>query len=107
MITFDEFKKVEMKVGRVVEAERVEGTRNLIRMTVDFGGERRQVISGIARWYRAEDLIGRLFVFVTNLEPKLIRGLRSEAMILAAEDSKGDIYLVTVDGAPEPGSKVY
>ena len=107
MISFDEFKKVEMKVGRVIEAERVEGTKNLIKMIVDFGGERRQVISGIAKWYKADDLINRLLVFVTNLEPKVIRGLKSEAMVLAAEDDEGNIYLVTVDGRPKAGSRVY
>ena len=107
LITFEEFSKVEMKVGKVVKAERVTGTINLVRMVVDFGDTEKQVIAGIARWYMPEMLINRHFVFVTNLKPRFIMGYKSEAMILAAEDEKGDVYLVTTDGNPSPGAKVH
>lgn len=86
-----------MKVGRVLEAEKVEGSEKLIKMIVDFGKEKRQVIAGIAKWYDASELIGKKFVFVTNLEPKRMMGLESQAMILAAMDEEGNLALVTVD----------
>lgn len=95
MITYDDFKKVEMKVGQIVTAEPVEKSEKLLRLTVDFGEENpRQVISGIAKSYKPEDIIGKQFVFVVNLEPRSIMGLESQAMILAAN---GD---PSADGGP-------
>lgn len=93
MISFDDFKKVEIKIGKVISAESVEGSDKLVRLMVDFGpsvnsgsNEPRQVISGIAKLYKPRDLVGKLFPFVTNLEPRKIIGLESQAMILAIGD---------------------
>ena len=96
-ISFSEFKKVQMKVGKVIDAERVEGSEKLIKMIVDFGTEKRQAIAGIAKWYGPGELIGKKFVFVINLEPKKMMGLESQAMILAAMDEEGNLALVTLD----------
>lgn len=82
-ISIDEFKKVEMRVGEVLSAEPVEGSEKLLKLEVDFGDEKRQVLSGIATYVQPAAIIGKKFAFVTNLEPRSIMGLESQAMILA------------------------
>ncbi len=105
-ITIEEFQKIDLRVGLVVEAERIPGTR-LLKLIVDLGGERRQIISGIAEWYKPEDLVGKRVVVVANLKPKRIRGYLSEGMILAAGCEKGQRpVLVTVGEEAEPGWKI-
>ncbi len=91
-ITFDDFAKVEMKIGRIITAEILEKSEKLLRLTVDFGeiAGPRQVISGIrSQFQNPDELLGRSFVFVTNLEPRAIMGLESQAMIVAAKDENG------------------
>ncbi|AEM39823.1 methionyl-tRNA synthetase, beta subunit [Pyrolobus fumarii 1A] len=105
-ITIDEFARIDLRVGIVVEAEHIPGTR-LLRLIVDLGNEKRQIISGIAEWYKPEDLIGKRVVVVANLAPKRIRGYLSEGMILAAGCGKDERpYLLTVDGEAPPGTKI-
>ncbi|MET1128334.1 MAG: methionine--tRNA ligase subunit beta [Thermoproteota archaeon] len=105
-ISIEEFARVELRVGRVVEAERIPGTR-LLRLVVDLGGERRQVVSGIGDYYSPEDLLGRSVVVVANLRPKRIRGYLSEGMILAAGCEKGQRpVLVVVEEGAQPGWRV-
>ena len=107
-IPFSKFAKIELKVGRVVGAEKIEGSDKLIKMEVDFGnGDKRIVVAGIAKKYSAEELVGREFVFVTNLERKRIFGIESQAMILAAEDKEGNLALVTLDKEIEEGARVH
>ncbi len=107
-ISFSDFAKIELKVGRVVQAERVEGSDKLIKMEVDFGNEdKRIVVAGIANKYSPEELLWKEFVFVTNLERKKIFGIESQAMILAAEDKEGNLALVTLDKEIEEGAKVH
>ena len=90
MINFNDFQKIEIKIGEVLSAEKVEGSEKLLKLSVDFGEEKpRQVISGIAKTFKEpEKLIGKQFAFVTNLEPRLIMGLESQAMILASRKQK-------------------
>ncbi|HBB56922.1 TPA: methionine--tRNA ligase subunit beta [Patescibacteria group bacterium] len=85
MINFDDFQKIEIKVGGILSAEKVEGSEKLLKLSVDFGEEiPRQVVSGIAKTFTTpEILIGKQFIFITNLEPRKIMGLESQAMILA------------------------
>ncbi len=105
-ITIDEFSRIDLRVGLVKKAEHIPGTR-LLRLIVDLGGEERQIISGIAEWYKPEDLVGKRVVVVANLAPKRIRGYVSEGMILAAGCEKGERpYLVTVEGEVPPGTRV-
>ena len=87
-ITIDDFIKVQFRVGTVLEAEEVEGSEKLIKQIVDFGDEKRQILSGIKQWYKPTDLIGKQFVYVTNLEPRMMMGLESQGMILCAEGKK-------------------
>ena len=90
MITFDEFKKIEMKVGQILKAEPVEGSDKLLQLDVDFGEDKtRTVVSGIAGHVDLETFVGSQKVFVTNLEPRAILGIESQAMILAGKDGQG------------------
>ena len=83
-ITIDDFIKVEIKIGQVLSAEKIEGSDKLLKLSVDFGEETpRQVLSGIAKFVEIEDLVGKKFPFVTNLAPRKMMGLDSQAMILA------------------------
>ena len=86
-IPFDEFLKLDMRVGKVVEAEKIAGSRNLIRMIVDFGFEKRQAVAGLLQYYKPESLVDKTFAFVLNLEKRKIMGVESQCMILAAEDN--------------------
>jgi len=99
MITIDDFEKVEIKVGTILEVEEIEGSEKLLKLQVDFGnpstgsgpsGKRdiRQILSGIKKWYKPQNLIGKQVTFVTNLEPRMMMGLQSNGMILAVGDDK-------------------
>ena len=89
MITIDDFKKVEITVGEIRSAERVPDTDKLLKLEVDFGADKRQVISGIAEYFSDPSvLVGKHCPFVTNLEPRTIRGLESQAMILATGEGE-------------------
>lgn len=110
MISIDDFKKVEIRAGKILTAERVEGSEKLLRLSADFNEERgRQVISGIAKHINPEDLVGVTCAFVTNLEPREIMGLKSEAMIMAVsgENEDGNFFsLLKIDGDTPTGSLV-
>lgn len=84
-ITFDEFKRMDLRVGEILEAERVEGTQKLLKLEVDIGTEKRQMIAGIADVYPPETLIGKKIIVVANLQPATIRGVESQGMLLAAD----------------------
>ncbi len=85
MITIEEFKKVQMVVGEVIQAEIVPGTEKLLRLVVDIGEERRNLVAGIAKEYPPESLLGRKLIIIKNLQPAVIRGIESNGMILAAD----------------------
>ena len=104
MYIIDEFKAIEMKVGTIVSAEKVENADKLLRLMVDFGeGEPRQIISGISEWYAPESLVGKQCPFVTNLALRTIRGLESKGMILAV-GLEGSVALLHPDKEVPPGS---
>lgn len=104
-ITIDDFKKIELKVAKVINAERVAGTERLIRLDIDLGTEKRQIVAGIGSVYNPEYLIGKNIVVVANLEKAKIRGVESHGMLLAAVDGS-DISLVVLDKEIRPGSPV-
>ncbi|MBI4993393.1 methionine--tRNA ligase subunit beta [Candidatus Wolfebacteria bacterium] len=93
MISFDDFKKVELKVAKVIEAERVGGSEKLLKLQVDLGAEKRQIVAGIGKFYEPENLIGKEIVIVANLEPRNLMGLESRGMVLAASDEGGPVLL--------------
>ncbi len=103
MITYDEFKKVEMKVGKIISAEIIPDTDKLLKLSVDFGEEApRQIVSGIATHFPdCQTLIGRKVMFVTNLEPRTIRGFESRAMILGVGENETFSLLYPKDETPQ------
>ena len=98
MISLEEFRKIDLRVARVVAAERMPGTDRLLRLTLDLGGERRVVVGGLARSYTPETLQGLQVVMVANLAPARIRGVESQGMILGVGcQDAGSVALVTVN----------
>lgn len=108
MITIDDFARIEMRVGLVVEAIDQPGSEKLIRLKVDFGTEIRTIFTAVRPYgYKAKYFLNKKFVFVTNLEPKRIMGEESQGMITAAEGSDGKpIFLVPASRKVELGAKV-
>ncbi len=104
-MTIDEFQKVDLRVGTVVSAERIEGSEKLLKLSVDIG-EPRQILSGIAKSYAPEDLAGRQVVIAANLEPRTIMGMESQGMILAAHGGNGEPIVLSVEREVPAGSKI-
>ncbi|MFY9176534.1 MAG: methionine--tRNA ligase [Caldicoprobacterales bacterium] len=105
-ITIDDFAKLDLRVARVMAAEKVEKSDRLLKLQLKVGDETRQVVSGIAEHYSAEELVGKDLILVANLKPVKLRGNLSQGMILAASNEDGKLSLVTVDKEIEPGSTV-
>lgn len=104
-ISIDRFLEIDLRVAVVVAAERVAGADKLLRLDIDLGTERRQIVAGIAKAYEPETLVGRRIVVVANLEPARIRGLDSQGMLLAA-DLGGRPIVATFDEPVPPGTRV-
>ena len=105
-ISIDEFSKIDLRVGRIVEAEDVPGSKKLLKLKVDLGElGTRQILSGIKQWYRPEELIGKYVVVVANLKPKKMLGLESQGMILLADLPERPIFISPEEEVP-PGTKV-
>ena len=106
-IKFDDFAKIDLRIAKIISAERIEGADKLIKLIISLGSEQRQIVAGIAPHYSPEDLVGKKIVVVANLEPKKLRGVESQGMLLAAV--KGDdeeIALLVPDKDIEEGTKV-
>ncbi len=107
IITLEQLQRVDLRVGRIMDAIKIPGTDKLLKLKVDLGeGRRRCVVAGLARHYRPEQLIGLLVLFVANLQPVKLRGIISEGMLLAAVDEGGRLALTTVDQPVTPGCKI-
>lgn len=106
MITIDDFKKVEMRVGEIKSAERVEGSEKLLKLIVNFGEHECQVVSGIAKHVEPQSIIGKKFAFATNLEPRTIMGLESHAMILAVGGDGDTPFAILEAPHAAPGARV-
>ncbi len=105
-MNIEDFKKIDLRVGKIISAEKIEGSEKLLRLEIDLGNEWRQVVSGIAEKYNPEELINKNIILVANLESKIIKGIESQGMILAAEDKNGNIVLISPEKNIEPGAKV-
>lgn len=106
-VTIDEFAKTKLLVGKIVNSERVEGADKLLKNTVEIGNETRTICSGIAKYYKPEDIIGKMVVVVSNLPPRKLRGIESQGMLLCAVDEeKDELSLVTIDRPIASGSEV-
>lgn len=105
-ITYDEFSKIKLRIAEVLAAERVEGADKLLKLKVSLGKEERDIVAGIALWYKPEDLVGRKIVLLANLEPATIRGVQSNGMLLAATDSEGRAIILVPDSDVPAGAKI-
>lgn len=105
MITFEDFKKLDLRVGKIIDAVKVEGSDKLVQLKVDLGEEERQLVAGILTSYGIEDLPGRSIIVVANLEPRSIMGLESQGMLLAADGAEGPVLLMTDYEVPS-GTKI-
>jgi len=105
MISFNEFKKMELKVGEVVDVQDHPNADKLIVIKVNLGGEERQMVAGLKPWYTAEQLKGKKIVVVANLEPAVLRGEKSEGMLLAAQDGD-DVVILVPERDVKPGSPI-
>ena len=106
-IPFDEFQKLDLRIGKIVEADQIPGSRNLIRMIVDFGTEKRQAVAGLLQWYKPEDLTNRRCAFILNLQRRKMMGVESQCMIFAADDGKGNVVILQPEKDIVEGSRIH
>jgi methionine--tRNA ligase beta chain len=105
-IAFDEFQKLDLRVGKIVEANQVPKSKKLIRIIVDFGTEKRQAVAGLLQYYKPEELVGKKCVFILNLQKRMLAGLESQCMVLAAEDDQGNVVVLQPEKDIAEGSKI-
>lgn len=112
MINFEDFSKIELRVAKILSAERVEGSDKLLKLQLDAGdkdeannAKNRQIVAGIGKVYDPAILIGREIIIVANLEPRALMGIESQGMLLAAKDENGPVILMPEKEVP-PGSRV-
>ena len=105
-ISYDEFSKIDIRIGTILEAEKVPKTTKLLKLIIDTGIDKRTVVSGIAEYFKPEDLIGKQVNILVNLEPRKIRGIESQGMILMAEDADGSLKIISPTTQVKPGSEV-
>ena len=105
-ISFTEFQRLDLRIGKIVEATQVPNSKKLIRIIVDFGSEKRQAVAGLLKWYKPEGFVGKKCVFLLNLQRRVLAGVESQCMILAAEDSEGNVTVLQPEKNIAEGSKV-
>lgn len=105
IITIDDFCKIKLRVGKVLECEKVENADKLLKSRIKIGDEIRTIVSGIAQFYKPEEMVGKSVVVVANLKPAKLRGIMSEGMILCAQDENG-LKIVNPEGEILDGSEV-
>ncbi len=105
-ISFKEFENLDMRIGKVTAVEEIEGSKNLYKVEVDFGIEKRVAVVGLKKYYSPQVLLDKKFVFILNLERRKLMGIESECMILAADDGAGNIVLLQPEKDIIEGSKI-
>ena len=105
-VSFEEFARLELKVGAILSAEKVPGADKLYQLTVDTGSEQRTLVAGLAQQYAPEQLVGRQVIVAANLAPRTLRGITSQGMLLAAEGEAGGIAIISPDKLVPNGAKV-
>ena len=105
-IVFEDFEKLDLRVGTVLSCERVPKADKLLKFEIADGLENRTIVSGIAKHYKPEELVGKQVCFIANLPPRKLRGIESQGMILSAENFDGSLSVMTVDREVKPGSEV-
>ena len=105
-ISFEEFQKMDIRIGKIINANHISGSKNLIKILVDFGDIKKQSVSGLLQWYKPEDLVNKMGVFLINLKNRKVLGIESQCMILAAEDNKGNVVVLQPEKEIESGSRI-
>ena len=105
-VSFAEFEKFDFRVGKIIEATQVPESKKLIKLLVDFGSEKRQAVAGLLKYYTPEELVGKKCVFLLNLQRRMLAGLESQCMILAAEDQEGKVTVLQPEKDIAEGSKI-
>ena len=105
-ITFDEFQKIDLRIGKIIEASAVPESKKLIKILVDFGSEKRQAVAGLLKYYKPEELVGKKCVFLLNLQRRMLAGLESQCMVLAAENDAGNVTILQPEKDIIEGSKI-
>jgi methionine--tRNA ligase beta chain len=105
-ITFADFEKIDLRIGKIVEATQVPESKKLIKILVDFGSEKRQAVAGLLKYYKPEELVGKKCVFLLNLQRRMLAGIESQCMILAAEDEAGNVTVLQPEKDIVEGSKI-
>ena len=105
-IVFDDFAKIDLKVGTIISAEKVQKADKLLKLEVDMGYEKRTIVSGIAMHFTPEEIVGKQVTVVVNLAPRKMRGIESQGMILMAEDKSGKLHFINPEGTIDAGSSV-
>lgn len=105
-VSFQEFQNLDIRVGKITGVGEITGSRNLYKLEVDFGTEKRTAVAGIKKYYSPEDLVNRKFVFILNLERKTLMGIESECMILAADNGEGNVILLQPEKDIMEGTKI-
>ena len=105
MISFDDFKKLDLRTATIISAERMGGSEKLLKLQIDLGEEKRQIVAGIGKTYDPDSLIGRQIVVVANLESKSLMGIESQGMLLAADGKDGPVLLQPDEIVP-PGTGI-
>ncbi len=105
MIKFEDFQKIDLRVGEIIKVEEIENSEKLLKLIVDLGKEKKQIVAGIKKEYKKEELLGKKIVIVTNLKPKKLMGIESQGMLLAV-DVEGKPVLIIPEKDVPSGSKV-
>jgi methionine--tRNA ligase beta chain len=106
-ITYDEFKKLDLRIAEIKAAEEIPGADKIYKLTIDLGGESRELVAGLKLFYDKEALLGRKIVVLANLEPRTIRGIASHGMLLAASnEDKSSVVVLTVEKDIASGARV-
>jgi methionine--tRNA ligase beta chain len=106
MVSFEDFQKIDLRIGKILKVEKVGKSEKLLKLIVDLGSEKRQLVAGIGKFYKPEDLIRKEIVVVANLEPKKIMEIESQGMLLAADKEGEPIILIPEKEVP-PGTKIH
>jgi methionyl-tRNA synthetase len=105
-IIFSDFEKLDIRIGKIVEATQVPESKKLIKLLVDFGTEKRQAVAGLLKYYKPEELVGKKCVFLLNLQRRMLAGIESQCMVLAAEDEAGNVSVLQPEKDIAEGSKI-
>ncbi|MEM5812019.1 MAG: methionine--tRNA ligase subunit beta [Candidatus Aenigmatarchaeota archaeon] len=97
MITLEDFQKIDLRVAKVLKAEKIEGSTKLLKLEIDLGTEKRIIVAGIGERYSPEEIVGQLIIVVANLEHKKIKGIKSEGMLLAVDSKNGPVIIVPLE----------